>query len=140
MTWFYICLDQVIDGLDKAVKTMKKGEIALITIQPEYAFGQSDSPQELAIVPGNSTVYYDIEMLSFIKVSENNFLLFSSFKDKCQWIYTGITFFFLLQDKDSWDMKNTQEKIEGAIIKKEQGNSWFKAGKYERAAKRYEKV
>lgn len=35
---------------------MKKGEIALITIQPEYAFGTSDSQQELAVVPGNSIV------------------------------------------------------------------------------------
>lgn len=48
---------------------MKKGEIALITVQPEYAFGPSKSQQELAIVPGNSTVYYEIEMLAFTKVS-----------------------------------------------------------------------
>nr|GME18553.1 Peptidyl-prolyl cis-trans isomerase FKBP65 [Ipomoea batatas] len=107
---FKVDEDQVIDGLDKAVKTMKNGEIALITIQPEYAFGQSDSPQELATVPGNSTVYYEIEMVSFVK------------------------------DKDSWDMNNTEEKIEAARMKKEQGNSWFKAGKYERASKRYEKA
>lgn len=47
---------------------MKKGEIALVTIHPEYAFGPSESPQELAVVPGNSTVYYEVEMVSFIKV------------------------------------------------------------------------
>ena len=34
---------------------------------------------------------------------------------------------------------NTQEKIEAAGKKKE-GNAWFKAGKYERASGRYEKV
>jgi FK506-binding protein 4/5 len=27
----------VIDGLDRAVLTMKKGEVALLTIAPEYA-------------------------------------------------------------------------------------------------------
>ncbi|KAA3480328.1 peptidyl-prolyl cis-trans isomerase FKBP62-like [Gossypium australe] len=101
--------EQVIDGLDKAVKTMKKGELALITIQPEYAFGSSESQQELAVVPANSTVYYEVEMVSFVK------------------------------EKESWDM-NAQEKIEAAGKKKEEGNALFKAGKYERASKRYEKA
>ena len=35
---------------------------------------------------------------------------------------------------------NTQEKIEAAGKKKEEGNALFKASKYERASKRYEKV
>ncbi|KAJ8755324.1 hypothetical protein K2173_019122 [Erythroxylum novogranatense] len=106
---FKIVEEQVIDGLDKAAKTMKKGEVALITIKPEYAFGQSASQQELAVVPANSTVYYEVEMISFTK------------------------------EKESWDM-NTQEKIEAASRKKEEGNVLFKAGKYERASKRYEKA
>lgn len=43
------------------------------------------------------------------------------------------------QEKESWDM-NTPEKIEAAGKKKEEGNALFKAGKYARASKRYEKV
>lgn len=35
---------------------------------------------------------------------------------------------------------NTEEKIEAAGKKKEEGNALFKAGKYTRASKRYEKV
>lgn len=35
---------------------------------------------------------------------------------------------------------SAQEKIEAAAKKKEEGNAWFKAGKYLRASKRYEKV
>ncbi|KAE8668763.1 Peptidyl-prolyl cis-trans isomerase FKBP65 [Hibiscus syriacus] len=101
--------EQVIDGLDKAAMTMKKGEIALLTIAPEYAFGSSKSKQDLAVVPPNSTVYYEVEMVSFVK------------------------------DKESWDM-NTPEKIEAAGKKKEEGNVLFKAGKYVRASKRYEKA
>lgn len=46
---------------------------------------------------------------------------------------------FAPQDKESWDM-NTEEKIEAAGKKKEEGNALFKAGKYARASKRYEKV
>ncbi|KAL3329394.1 hypothetical protein AABB24_036472 [Solanum stoloniferum] len=106
---FKIDEEQVVDGLDKAVKKMKEGEIALITIQPEYAFGAFDSPQELAIVPGNSIVYYEVELVSFVK------------------------------EKESWDM-STQEKIDAAGKKKEEGNVLFKAGKYVRASKRYEKA
>lgn len=49
--------------------TMKKGEVALLTISPEYAFGSSQSQQELAVVPANSTVYYEVELVSFEKVS-----------------------------------------------------------------------
>ncbi|KAL7588204.1 peptidyl-prolyl cis-trans isomerase FKBP62 [Lactuca sativa] len=100
--------EQVIDGLDRAVLTMKKGEVAVLTIAPEYAFGSSESKQELAVVPPNSTVIYEIELISFVK------------------------------EKESWDMI-TPEKIEVAGKKKEEGNMLFKAGKYERASKRYEK-
>lgn len=35
---------------------------------------------------------------------------------------------------------NTEEKIEAAGKKKEEGNVLFKAGTYSRASKRYEKV
>lgn len=61
--------EQVIDGLDKAVMKMKKGEVALVTIDPEYAFGSTESKQELAVVPPNSTVYYEVDLVSFDKVS-----------------------------------------------------------------------
>lgn len=101
--------EQVIEGLDKAVMAMKKGEVALLTIAPEYAFGSTESQQELAVVPPNSTVQYEAELVSFVK------------------------------EKESWDM-NTQEKIEAAGKKKEEGNALFKAGKYARASKRYEKA
>ncbi|MQL90773.1 hypothetical protein Taro_023376 [Colocasia esculenta] len=63
--------EQVIEGLDKAVMTMKKGEIALVTISPEYAFSSSESQQDLAVVPPNSTVYYEVEMVSFVKEKES---------------------------------------------------------------------
>ncbi|XP_022018001.1 peroxisomal membrane protein 11D-like isoform X2 [Helianthus annuus] len=48
--------EQVIDGLDRAVMTMKKGEVALLKVAPEYAFGSTGSEKELAVVPPNATV------------------------------------------------------------------------------------
>lgn len=61
--------EQVIEGLDQAVVTMKKGEVALVTIPPEHAFSSNESKQDMATVPPNSTVYYEVELVSFDKVS-----------------------------------------------------------------------
>ncbi|XP_057762850.1 peptidyl-prolyl cis-trans isomerase FKBP62-like [Arachis stenosperma] len=47
---FKIDEEQVIDGLDKAVMNMKKAEVALVTIHPEYAFGSSGSTQKSTLV------------------------------------------------------------------------------------------
>ncbi|CAL9127948.1 unnamed protein product [Musa textilis] len=63
--------EQVIEGLDRAVMSMKKGEIALVTIPPEYAFSFTESKQELAVVPANSTVIYEVELVSFGKEKES---------------------------------------------------------------------
>ncbi|XP_047069159.1 peptidyl-prolyl cis-trans isomerase FKBP62-like [Lolium rigidum] len=102
--------EQVIDGLDKTVITMKKGEVALVKIPPELAFGSTETKGELAVVPPNSTVFYEVELVSFEK------------------------------EKESWDLKSNPEKIEAAAKKKEEGNVWFKMGKYAKASKRYEKA
>lgn len=101
--------EQVILGLDKAVASMHKGEVALVTIPPEYGFGETETKRGLAIVPPNSTLTYEVELVEFKK------------------------------EKESWDME-TPEKIEAAGKKKEDGNSLYKAGKYERASKKYEKA
>lgn len=106
---FVVDEEQVIAGLDKAVETMKTGEIALITIEPEYGFGNIETQRDLAVIPPNSTLIYEVEMVSFTK------------------------------EKESWDM-DTTEKIEASKQKKEQGNSLFKVGKYQRAAKKYDKA
>ncbi|KEH40014.1 FKBP-type peptidyl-prolyl cis-trans isomerase [Medicago truncatula] len=101
--------EQVITGLDRAVATMKKGERAIISIHPDYAFGNVEVKQDLAIVPPGSKVVYDIEMVDFIK------------------------------EKAPWEL-NSNEKIKVAERKKEEGNLLFKSGKYQRAAKKYDKA
>ncbi|CAL9098374.1 unnamed protein product [Musa textilis] len=63
--------EKVIEGLDQAVMTMKKGEIALVTIPPEYVFLSTESKQDLAVVPANSTVIYEVELVSFVKEKES---------------------------------------------------------------------
>ncbi|XP_052189220.1 70 kDa peptidyl-prolyl isomerase-like isoform X2 [Diospyros lotus] len=59
--------EQVIAGLDRAAATMKKKEQAILSINSEYGFGSTEVKHELAVVPPNSTLVYEIEMLDFIK-------------------------------------------------------------------------
>ncbi len=119
---------------------MKNGEVALVTIPPEYAFGSTESKQDLAVVPPNSTVIYEVELVSFVKVCFSLCYIFVCISFSCYDECTGKPIIIHgTQDKESWDLNNT-EKIETAGAKKEEGNALFKLGKYVRASKRYEKV
>lgn len=103
--------EAVIEGLDRAVLNMKKGEVALVTIPPEYAYGSTESKQDLAIVPPNSTVIYEVELVSFVK------------------------------DKESWDLNNSEKIEAAGTKKEEGNalfklGKYARASKrYEKAAK-----
>ncbi|KAL1333827.1 hypothetical protein AAHE18_11G131700 [Arachis hypogaea] len=64
---------------------------------------------------------------------------------ECYFVHTFISFYYkvelvsFVKDKESWDME-TPEKIEATGKKKEEGNALFRAGKYAKASKRYEKA
>lgn len=72
----YLCArvytGQVIDGLDRAVLSMKKNEHALVTISPEYGFGGEETKRDLASVPANSKLIYEIELVEFVKVKASS--------------------------------------------------------------------
>ncbi|XP_058107370.1 70 kDa peptidyl-prolyl isomerase-like [Magnolia sinica] len=106
----FMCFEeQVFEGLDRAIMTMRKGEIALVRISSDYGFGNVECHRDLAMVPPNATLLYEVELLSFAK------------------------------DKEFWKM-DTVEKIEACQRKKDDGNKFFKAGKFWRASKKYEKA
>ena len=46
---------------------MKKGEKALLTIQPDYGYGQQGSPP---IIPSNATLHFEVELLSWNSVKD----------------------------------------------------------------------
>ncbi|KAI3508883.1 hypothetical protein L1887_23903 [Cichorium endivia] len=101
--------EQVIAGLDRGVATMKKGEIAILTINHEYGYGSQEMKCDLAVIPPFSTILYEVEMIEFEK------------------------------EKAPWEMA-VHERIKTAGIKKEEGNVLYKSGKYQRAAKKYDKA
>lgn len=60
--------EQVVAGLDQAVITMKKGERAIVTVKPDYGFGNTEVKRDLAMVPPCSTIIFEVELLEFTKV------------------------------------------------------------------------
>jgi len=53
---------QVIKGWDEGIVTMKRGEVAILTCTPEYAYGKSGSPPK---IPPDSTLEFEVEMHDF---------------------------------------------------------------------------
>ncbi|KAF9610086.1 hypothetical protein IFM89_019926 [Coptis chinensis] len=64
---FIFLLHVDFDGLDRAVMTMKKGEVVESTIALEYGFGSSEFKQELAVVTPNSTMKLSLNPLSSLQ-------------------------------------------------------------------------
>jgi FK506-binding protein 4/5 len=102
---------QVIDGLDKAVLSMKKNELALVTIAPEYGYKAEETRTDLSTVPANSTLTYEIELVEFVK------------------------------DKESWDLEipekleNAGKRKEDGNVLFKAGNYARAAKRYEKAVK-----
>ncbi|KAM0875489.1 hypothetical protein ACQ4PT_036769 [Festuca glaucescens] len=84
-----VVIEAVIEGLDCVVLNMKEGEIALVTIPPEYAYGSTELKQDLAVIPANSTMIYEVELVSFVK------------------------------DKESWDLNNAEKIEATGVKKEE---------------------
>ncbi|XP_020961292.1 peptidyl-prolyl cis-trans isomerase FKBP62-like [Arachis ipaensis] len=59
-------------ALSKAVKTMKKGEKVILTVKPQYGFGEKGKPTDgdEGAVPQNATLQITLELVSWKTVSE----------------------------------------------------------------------
>ncbi len=61
---FRVGKGMVIRGWDEGVLTMNLGEKAVITCQPEYAYGANGFPP---VIPPNSVLVFDVELVDFKK-------------------------------------------------------------------------
>lgn len=59
---FNLGTGSVIKAWDIGVKTMKKGEVAILTCAPDYAYGDKGSPPK---IPPNATLIFEVELLDW---------------------------------------------------------------------------
>mmetsp|Transcript_9332 Transcript_9332/g.12989 ORF Transcript_9332/g.12989 Transcript_9332/m.12989 type:complete len:189 (+) Transcript_9332:80-646(+) len=52
-----------IKGWDLAIPTMRKGEVAKITIKPEFAYGEKGMAPK---IPPNATLVFEVELMSWV--------------------------------------------------------------------------
>jgi len=68
---FKLGAGQVIKGWDKGVASMNRGELAELTIKPEYAYGKNGSPPK---IPADATLKFEVELIDWehrVKVSDD---------------------------------------------------------------------
>uniref|UniRef100_A0A6B2L3D5 peptidylprolyl isomerase n=1 Tax=Arcella intermedia TaxID=1963864 RepID=A0A6B2L3D5_9EUKA len=61
--------EEITEGLEKALQSMKKGEHSIFKVKAKYAYGEKGEPQHN--VPPNEDLQYEIEMICFEKGKES---------------------------------------------------------------------
>lgn len=75
---------------------MKKGENAVFTIAPEYAYGEPGAPPS---IPPNATLKFDVELISWASV-----------KDICK---DGGIFKKVLKEGEKWETPKDLDEVTG---------------------------
>ena len=114
---------RVIDGVSEAIKSMLKGEHAVVTIQPDYAYGSK------GYQPNNKTADNDT----------STFPLPSSAIPPNAILAADITLIDFERAKDSWAL-SLSEKSALADEYKSAGNNAFKAGAFKKAKDLYSRT
>jgi tetratricopeptide (TPR) repeat protein len=94
-------------GVEKAIESLKVGEVATFVIRPDYAYGAAGNAQKN--IPANATLHYEMELLHLNK------------------------------QKDYWDFDKFSDKLDACLLRKNQGNDYFKAKKYNQALRKYKR-
>ncbi|XP_071121421.1 peptidyl-prolyl cis-trans isomerase Fkbp12-like [Mytilus edulis] len=62
---FRIGTGQVIRGWDEGVAQMSKGEKAILTCSPDYAYGEKGAAGVDSTIPPNAVLKFDVELIDF---------------------------------------------------------------------------
>jgi len=102
--------ENMTQGLEKGLCSMKKGEVSQITVSPMYGFGESGFSRDGIQVPPNTNITYQIELVSFEK------------------------------EKETWEMDSFSEKKDAALRRKNDGNKFYSSNKYQLAIRKYQRA
>jgi FKBP-type peptidyl-prolyl cis-trans isomerase len=61
---FVVGIGQVIKGWDEGIIQLKKGQKAVLTCPPDFAYGARGVP---GVIPPNSVLVFEVELLDFQK-------------------------------------------------------------------------
>ena len=61
---FTVGVGQVIRGWDEGITQLQKGQKAILTCPPDYAYGPNGIP---GAIPKNATLIFDVELIDFSK-------------------------------------------------------------------------
>ena len=61
---FIVGIGQVIKGWDEGITQLKKGQKAVLTCPPDYAYGARGVP---GVIPPNSTLVFEVELIDFMR-------------------------------------------------------------------------
>lgn len=61
---FVVGVGQVIKGWDEGIIQLKKGQKAVLTCPPDFAYGARGVP---GVIPPNSVLVFEVELLDFQK-------------------------------------------------------------------------
>ncbi|NXX77084.1 FKBP6 isomerase, partial [Urocolius indicus] len=109
--------DITLPGLKVGLLTMKKEEMAVFILLPEYAYGSMGCPP---LIPPNATVMFEVEVLDFIDSKESD------------------TFFELSAELQ--DMLPLQKVLKVADTEREFGNYFYRKKQFEIAKSRYKRA
>lgn len=59
-------IEQINEGLDRAIMTMRKGEHAIVTVSSNFSYGY----QDMGLVSADSASLYEVELIDFAKVRD----------------------------------------------------------------------
>jgi FK506-binding protein 6 len=115
--WQFKLGESAIPGLSVAIATMRRGELSRFLISPQYAFGERGCPPR---VPPNSTILYEIELMSFVDYKSAD--EYASFPE---------------EEKKT---ATFDQLLEVAAAEKSLGNDLFEQRVYSKAVFRYNKA
>ncbi|NXK28878.1 FKBP6 isomerase, partial [Arenaria interpres] len=104
-------------GLEIALLTMKKGEVARFVFTPDYAYGRQGCPP---LIPPNATVMFEVEVLDFLDSEESD------------------AFFELTPEQQ--DTFPLQKVLKVADTEREFGNYLYRKQHFESAKDRYKRA
>ncbi|KAK3083712.1 hypothetical protein FSP39_001888 [Pinctada imbricata] len=107
----------LIPGLELAVSTMKKGELARVLIEAEYAYGKLGIPPR---IPEDATVMFEVELLDFVE-------------------HAGLDDYHLMTEQEKRDV-SFQNIVKHYEQCKQEGKQYWNSAQYSKAFQKYKKA